>query len=103
MAAGAGGGGKQALACKGPAAPGKLTPLQLRELEAVLEAGPGAWGWREQCWTLARIAELVYERFKMEYTLPGWTCCCTGSAGACRSAPDSTSHPYVARTIKLSR
>jgi hypothetical protein len=40
-------------------------------LEAVLEAGPAAWGWEDQCWTLARIGELVYERFKVDYTLAG--------------------------------
>ena len=45
--------------------------LRLRELETVLKAGPAAWGWQDQCWTLARIAELVYERFKMDYTLAG--------------------------------
>jgi hypothetical protein len=50
----------------------KLTPAQLRELEAVLDAGPAAWGWAEdQCWTLARIAELVRRRFGVDYTLAG--------------------------------
>ena len=65
-------GGKQALASRGAGgARCKLSPLQLRELEAVLEAGPAVWGWTDQCWTLARIGELVYERFKAEYTLAG--------------------------------
>ena len=49
----------------------KLTPAELRELEAVLEAGPAAWGWQDQCWTLARIAELVRRRFGVGYTLAG--------------------------------
>jgi putative transposase len=63
-------GGKQALASKGAGgARCKLTPVQVRELEAVLEAGPAAWGRKDQCWTLARIGELVYERFKVDYTL----------------------------------
>ena len=53
-------------------APRKLSPAQVRELEAVLEAGPAAWGWDEdQCWTLARIAQVVRRRFKVEYTLAG--------------------------------
>src|ERR1700741_3970995 len=40
-------GGKQALASRGAGgARCKLTPLQLRELEAVLEAGPTTWGWK---------------------------------------------------------
>ena len=43
-------GGKQALASKGAGgARCKLTPAQLRELEAVLDAGPAAWGWQDQC------------------------------------------------------
>ena len=59
-------------------APCKLSPAQLRELETVLEAGPAAWGWDEdQCWTLARIAEVIRRRFGVEYTLAG-----AGSAAA---------------------
>ena len=30
----------------------------------MLDAGPAAWGWKDQCWTLARIGELVRERFR---------------------------------------
>jgi len=81
-------GGKQALASKGAGgARCKLTPAQLRELEAVLDAGPAAWGWQDQCWTLARIGALVCERFGVDYTLAGLDGCCTGSAGASRSRP----------------
>jgi transposase len=65
-------GGKQALASKGAGgAQCKLTPAQLGELEAVLDAGPTAWGWQDQCWTLARIGALVRERFRVDYTLAG--------------------------------
>ena len=66
-------GGRAALASKGPGGgPAKLTPAQVRELEAVLEAGPAAWGWDEdQCWTLARIAEVVRRRFGVTYTPAG--------------------------------
>jgi len=40
--------------------PCKFIPALVRELEAVLEAGPAVWGWDEdQCWTLARIAAVV--------------------------------------------
>jgi putative transposase len=64
--------GKQALASKGAGgARCKLTPGQLAELEAVLEAGPAVWGWKDQCWTLSRITELVWQRFRVEYTLAG--------------------------------
>ena len=66
-------GGRQGLETKGAGgAKCKLTPVQLRELEAALEAGPAVWGWDEdQCWTLARIAELARERFRVQYTLAG--------------------------------
>jgi transposase len=72
VAAGAGGRGKAALASKGAAgARCKLSPAELRELEGVLDAGPAACGWPDQCWTLARIAEVVRQRFGAEYTLAG--------------------------------
>lgn len=66
-------GGRAALASRGAAgAKCKLTRAQLRELQAVLDAGPAAYGWDEgQCWTLARIAEVVRRRFGVVYTLAG--------------------------------
>ncbi|MET7898262.1 winged helix-turn-helix domain-containing protein [Streptomyces mirabilis] len=65
-------GGRQALVSKGPGgASCKLDTSQLRLLEAVLEAGPAAAGWSDQCWTLARIAGIVRRRFGVEYTLAG--------------------------------
>ncbi len=66
-------GGRAALLSKGPGGgPCKLSPAQVRDLEAVLEAGPAVWGWEEdQCWTLARIAEVVRRRFPVDYTLAG--------------------------------
>ena len=64
-------GGRTALASKGAGgAQCKLTPAQLAELEAVLDDGPAACGYADQCWTLARIAEQVW-RFGVEYTLAG--------------------------------
>ncbi len=65
-------GGRPALASKGPGgARCRLTRAQLAELQVLLEAGPAAWGWADQCWTLARIAAVVRERFGVDYTLPG--------------------------------
>jgi transposase len=66
-------GGRAALASRGAGgAKCKLTGPQLRELATLLDAGPAAWGWDEdQCWTLARIAEVVRRRFAVEYTLAG--------------------------------
>jgi putative transposase len=37
----------------------------------VLDAGPAAQGWKDQCWTLARIAAVVRRRFGVTYTLAG--------------------------------
>jgi transposase len=65
-------GGRPALASKGAGgAHCKLTPAQLEELQVLLDAGPAAEGWTDQCWTLARIAAVVRERFGVDYTLPG--------------------------------
>jgi len=66
-------GGRAALASKGAGgAKCKLSAAQLRELETVLDAGPAVSGWVEdQCWTLARIAEVVQHRFAVSYTLAG--------------------------------
>ena len=65
-------GGRDALASKGAGgARCKLAPAQVAELEAVLDAGPGACGYADQCWTLARIADQVWQRFGVEYTLAG--------------------------------
>src|SRR3954463_3154540 len=65
-------GGRPALASKGAGgARCRLSPAQLDELQVLLDAGPAAWGWTDQCWTLARIAAVVRERFGVDYTLPG--------------------------------
>jgi transposase len=66
-------GGRAALESKGAGgAKCKLTVAQLAGLEAVLDGGPAVSGWDEdQCWTLARIAELVRGRFRVQYTLAG--------------------------------
>jgi transposase len=65
-------GGRAALASKGAGgARCKLTPAQLGELQEVLEAGPAAQGWEDQCWTLARVTDVIWRRFGAEYTLAG--------------------------------
>ena len=65
-------GGRAALASKGAGgAQCKLTPAQVAGLEAMLDAGPAAAGYADQCWTLARIAELARRRFGVTYTLAG--------------------------------
>jgi transposase len=66
-------GGRDALVSKGPGgAVCKLDQAQLAALQAALEAGPAAQGWgADQCWTLARVAELILARFGVSYTLGG--------------------------------
>jgi len=66
-------GGRAALASRGAGGTRcRLSPAQLLELEAVLEAGPAASGWTEdQCWTLARITGVIRARFRVDYTLAG--------------------------------
>ena len=66
----AGAGGREALASKGAGgAKCKLSPAQLAELGAVLEAGPAACDYEDQRWTLARVAGEAWQRFGAEYTL----------------------------------
>ena len=65
-------GGREALASKGAGgAKCKLTAAQVAELEEVLDAGPAAAGYVDQCWTLARVADQAWRRFGVEYTLAG--------------------------------
>src|SRR4051812_4825535 len=56
-------GGRPALASKGPGgACCRLSLAQLSEVQALLEAGPAAWGWIDQCWKLGCIADLSSPR-----------------------------------------
>ena len=76
-------GGREALASTGArGARCKLTKAQVAGLEEVLDAGPAACGYTDQCWTLARVAEQVWRRSGVQYTLAamdvllhriGWT------------------------------
>jgi transposase len=65
-------GGREAPASKGAGgAKCKLTAAQVAELEAVLDAGPAAAGYLDQCWTLARVADQAWRLFGVDYTLAG--------------------------------
>lgn len=66
-------GGRAALASKGAGgARCKLTDEQVELLQDALELGPAAHGWaQDQRWTLARIAEVIWELFAVSYTPAG--------------------------------
>ena len=63
-------GGTEALLSKGPGgATCQLSDEQLGWLRADLDAGPAVFGWvDDQRWTAARVADLVFARFKVRYT-----------------------------------
>ena len=65
-------GGRQALLSKGPGGPPcRLGTAQRRRLEELLQAGPAAYGYDDQDWTLARIADLIQAWFGVSYTPQG--------------------------------
>jgi transposase len=65
-------GGRPTLASKGAAgARCRLSGAQLDGLQELLDAGPAAWGWVDHYWTLPRIAAVVRERFRVDYTVRG--------------------------------
>jgi transposase len=54
---------RRALAPKRPGgARCRRSPAQLEELQALLDAGPAAWGWADQCWTLPHIAAVEHTK-----------------------------------------
>ena len=56
--------GPAGLASRGQAARCRLDEQQLAALDLVLEAGPVAGGWEDQPWTLARVRDLVADKFR---------------------------------------
>ncbi|MFG2639350.1 winged helix-turn-helix domain-containing protein [Streptomyces sp. NPDC048362] len=64
-------GGRQALRSRGPGGNSYLSVEQERELEGLLRAGPTAYGWEDQRWTLARVGVLIEERFEVRYAVSG--------------------------------
>ncbi|MCX4784245.1 winged helix-turn-helix domain-containing protein [Streptomyces sp. NBC_01264] len=64
-------GGRRALLSRGPGGSSYLSAEQERELEGLLRAGPTAYGWEDQRWTLARVGVLIEERFKVRYEVSG--------------------------------
>ncbi|MDT3445814.1 winged helix-turn-helix domain-containing protein [Pseudofrankia sp. BMG5.37] len=64
-------GGPAALRSAGPLSPCRLDGRALARLEALLRRGPGACGWDDQRWTLARIRQVIAAEFGVDYTLAG--------------------------------
>jgi transposase len=65
-------GGVKTLESKGPGGSAcQLDERQLAQLRAELKRGPAAHGYDDQRWTLARVVELVRDKFRVGYTLPG--------------------------------
>jgi transposase len=65
-------GGETALASRGPGgAVCRLSGGQLARLRAALDAGPAAYGWQDQRWTLARVTALIGRLFHVRYTVRG--------------------------------
>lgn len=61
-------GGDEALSAKPP--PGnkrKLNASHLAQLEALLLQGPRAHGYKNELWTLARVAEVIQQHFGIAY------------------------------------
>ena len=65
--------GETGLMSKGPSGTDcRLSPEQVDQLAALLEAGPAVHGYTEdQRWTLARVADLIAKCFRVRYTLRG--------------------------------
>lgn len=65
--------GQAGLASKGPSGTGcRLSDEQMSQLATMLREGPAAHRYTEdQRWTLARIADLIADRFRVQYTLRG--------------------------------
>jgi transposase len=68
-------GGSSALASQGPSGQHcKLSPGQLEQLTALLQAGPAAHGWAEdQVWTGGRVKTLIGRTFHVSSRVSGAT------------------------------
>ena len=61
-------GGSEALAAKpNRGRPPRLTPEQKQELAQIVRAGPLAAGFRNNLWTCRRVAQVIRQRYGVEY------------------------------------
>lgn len=54
-----------------PGRPDRLSARQRRRLVAALKRGAYAWGYAEDYWTLDRIAQLIWQLFRIRYRSSG--------------------------------
>ena len=66
-----------------PGRPSRLSLAQKEELLGILERGPAAAGYKTDLWTLKRVAEVIWRRFRVRYSpchvwtilrKLGWSC-----------------------------
>jgi len=81
-------GGSAALASKGPAGrKSKLTAEQTHEVTQALLAGPSAYGYKTDLWTLPRVAALIEDLTGVEYH-PGHVWRLLGASGFSCQRPE---------------
>jgi transposase len=62
-------GGVEALrARKAPGAPRRLMEPQLQRLEKLIRAGPEACGLDTGVWTAPKVAQVIWDRFRVQYS-----------------------------------
>jgi transposase len=83
----------------------KLSQAQLGQLEEILLAGPEAFGYRTNLWTLKRIARVIWKQFRVRYH-PGHVWKLLGELGWSCQRPESRARernePAIRRWIKHS-
>ena len=58
----------------------RLNPTQLEELKSMLAQGPGEHGFATELWTTQRVADLIRDKFKVQYH-PDHVCRLLGQLG----------------------
>ena len=51
-----------------PGRPSRLSLAQKEELPGILKRGPAAAGYKTDLWTLKRVAEVIWRRFRVRYS-----------------------------------
>ena len=86
----------------------RLTEAQLKQLSAILRAGPSKSGFAERSWTLQRIAEAIAARFGVNYHVRyvswilrdklGWSLRRSAGVKKTIGGPEESSQPKRKRT-----